>query len=133
MAADQDVVLIKARVLFRDPNGMQPNFECKSEDPKAEVICLRFPNSFTIDVRDVLIGVGLPRRMHAVLWVHTFPPDKVDLALIGKRKPSGELEVFRWVPFAYAACDEDKYFQELGIQDRIASLQREGRLSCAPD
>ena len=78
LAADSDVVLLKAKVLFIDPERMQPQFECpQSDDPKAEIICMRSPRSYTIDIRDVLIGNGLARRLHAILWIHTEPPSEV--------------------------------------------------------
>jgi hypothetical protein len=137
LAADQDVVLIKAHVLFRDPEAAQPKFECKSDDPRQEVACLRYPNSYTIDVRDVLMGDGTPRRMHAVFWLHAEPLKMftTDWVLLGTRK-SGvnagadgiEVEVFGSPEDGICAYADA--IEKLGIGKDVQKLERSGRLNC---
>jgi hypothetical protein len=124
-------VLVKARVLFRDSEGHQPKWECpESTDPKVETICLFGPVSFTVDVRDVLIGHGLPRRVHAILWIDPEPSHEVDLYLAGTRSPTGEISVRRWGAFERVGCQPPDFLSDLHAEEEVKGLRQAGRLPC---
>ena len=118
-----DVAVLKARILARDPEARQPKYECP-----AEMICLRYPNSYTVDVREVLSGGHLPRRMHVILWVHTEPPE--DLLIAGTRLASGDVESNDWTLFEYAGCVSDEPEPQNAITEKLKALRLAGRLPC---
>jgi hypothetical protein len=132
-AAGNDLILVKARIVFRDPDEQQPKWECpKGDDPKLETICLFGPVSFTVDVRDVLIGRNLPRRFHAILSIDPEPSHAADLYLIGSRSPAGEISVGQWGFFAYAGCPVGLggLSPDFDIEQEVVDLRRAGRLPC---
>jgi hypothetical protein len=129
-AADNDPVLVKARIVSRDPEAQQPKWECpKSNDPKVESICLYWPVSFTVDIRDVLIGQDLPRQAHAILWIDPEPSHETDLYLAGTRSPTGVISVTAWGPFTRAGCQSEIFSGDLDAEN-VKVLQRAGRLPC---
>jgi hypothetical protein len=133
---ESDPVILKIRLLFRDPEGRQPKWECpKNTDPGTETICLRYPNSFTVYVRDVLAGEHLPRMAHAILWLHTFPSKDSDLFAAGVRLPSGAIDVYEWRYFGYSGCalSPDEQRPQNLMTKKIEELQRAGRLPCKDD
>jgi hypothetical protein len=130
-AQDADPVIARIRVLFRDPQEQQPKWECpKSTEPGQETICLRYPNSFTVDVRQVFSGDRLPRRTHAILAVHTFPSSQHDLFVVGTLSPSGVISVSEWNDFAYAGCPPDEAEPKDSVAEKIDALRLAGLLPC---
>ena len=124
-------VLIRARVLFPDPEEQQPKRECpKSSDPRFEAICLGGPAAFTVAVREVLIGRNLPRQLHAILVVDNGPSQDADIYIAGRYKPSGQIEAFDWRAWQYVGCDPKFLSERLRVGGRIEALQRANRLPC---
>ena len=124
-------VLIKGRILFRDPDEQQPKWACpKSTNPETETICLRYPNAYTADVRDVLIGRHVPRRLHVILWIHSDPPEDIDLYFAGTRQPSGEIEAFSWGELKYVGCDLADAAERLYVVEEVKAFQQANKLSC---
>ena len=126
-------MLIKARVLFRDLDAQQPKWECpKRAETGVETICLRYPNAYTVAVREVLMGQGIPRRLHAILWVHSSPPEDTDIYLAGTRQPSGEVEAFGWGDLEYVGCDMIDEAERLHVMEQVKALQQAKKLPCVP-
>ena len=120
-------VIVKIRLLFRDPESRQPKYKCPEDS-----ICLRYPNSFTVDVREVLAGNHLPRRAHAILWFHTFPSNDTDLLAGGIRLASGDIDVYEWRFFDLSGCapPPDEPIFDNASAKKIEELRLAGRLPC---
>jgi hypothetical protein len=131
-AAENELVLVKARIVVRDPEAQQPQWECKSDDPKVEMICLFVPVSFTFDIRDVLIGHKVPRRFHAILSIDPEPSHTADLYIVGRRSAAGEIEVSQWGYFNYVGCPAAMggLSTDFDSEAEVADLRRTGHLPC---
>lgn len=124
-------MLIKARILFRDLEERQPKWQCpESTDPKVETVCLFWPVSFTVDVRDALIGHSLPRRVHAILWIDPEPSREVDLFFAGTRSTADEISVSSWGAFQRVGCQPSDFLSDLDAEEDVKALRQAGRLPC---
>ena len=120
-------IVLKVRLLFRDPEARQPKWDCPTG-----MICLRYPNSFTVDVLDVMAGDHVPRRAHAILWFHTFPKKGTELLIAGERLASGDIDAHEWDWFEYSGCPPGES-RPPGLTKTIQELQLAERLPCKLD